>query len=134
MIWMDVALYINLQQLPAISERTISKPNDGTPFSPFEPITIKLLMMSPPMHYIDLPLAMWSEESLTVSNYLSPNAVSIIGLIFGLVAARFFMCEGYKWRMLGFVLFKIRDYMVRKLLNYLTGIINFLREIFKIKI
>ena len=53
LIWMDVALYINLQNLPSLKERLVDKAKPpGTPFSPFEPITIKLLMMCPPMHYI----------------------------------------------------------------------------------
>lgn len=112
LIWMDVALYVNLQQLPTLNERQSKKQlAEGIPFSPFHPISIKLLMTSPPLHYIDLPLAMWIEESMHVSNFFSANGVSMIGLFCGLVAARLFMCENYKWRLLGFAFFRMRDLM-----------------------
>ena len=110
LIWMDVALYINLQQLPPLKERLESKAKPpGTPFSPFEPITIKLLMMCPPMQYIDLPLATWIEDATQISIYVTPNMVSIFGCICGLIAARLFYYESYKLRLLGFVFFRIRD-------------------------
>ena len=35
--------------------------------------------------------------------------VSIFGLICGLLAARLFLCENYKLRLLGFVFFRMRD-------------------------
>ena len=100
LIWMDVALYINLQQLPPLNQRNIKRA-EGTPFSPFEPITMKLLMMPPFMHYIDLPLAQWLEDSLKISSFFTANTVSFVGLGFGLLAARLFMCQNYKWRVLG---------------------------------
>ena len=108
LIWMDVALYINLQQLPELSQRTENKVKNA-PFSPFDGITIKLVMMTPIMQYIDLPTSMWIEDAFQVSKYFTANAVSYLGLLFGLIAARLFMCETYKLRFLGFVFFRLRD-------------------------
>ena len=110
LIWMDVALYINLQKLPPLKSRLEATDAPvGTPFSPFDHITMKLLMMVPPMHYIDLPLANWIEEATEISTYVTPNMVSIFGCICGLIAARLFYYENYKLRLLGFVFFRLRD-------------------------
>ena len=115
LIWMDVALYINLQKLPTLKSRleATAKPV-GTPFSPFDPITMKLLMMVPPMHYIDLPLANWIEEATKLSTYVTPNMVSIFGCICGLIAARLFYYENYKLRLLGFVFFTLGAFISAK--------------------
>ena len=109
LIWMDVALYMNLQQLPPLNQRPNRIQSTGAlPFSPFShTISIKLVMMSPPMHYIDLPLAMCIEDAFTISNYFTANAVSIIGLCFGLIAARLFISK--KWHFLAFFINRIRD-------------------------
>ncbi len=106
--WMDMALFINLQQLPPLEKRLAPQDKDS-PFSPFDNISIKLLMMCPILHYIDLPIAMWIQDALIVSNYLTANAVSYIGVCCGLVAARLFMCDSYKIRLLGFAFYRLRD-------------------------
>ena len=64
LIWMDVALYIKLQQLLPYSQRPKTRPKDG-PFSPFEPITMKLLMNCPQEHYIHLPLGNFTKKKLS---------------------------------------------------------------------
>ena len=130
LIWMDVALYIKLQQLLPYSQRPKTRPKDG-PFSPFEPITMKLLMNCPQEHYIHLPLgnftkkncqkkgrnlkihisAVWFEDAIHISNYVTPNMVSLFGLFLGLCSARLFLSLGYKWRLLGFVFYFVRDFM-----------------------
>ena len=63
LIWMDVALYIKLQQLLPYSQRPKTRPKDG-PFSPFEPITMKLLMNCPQEHYIHLPLGNFTKKEI----------------------------------------------------------------------
>ncbi len=112
LLWMDVALYINLQQLKPLYQRPPDADLENKPFSPFQPLTIKLLMHCPPLQYIGLPLAVWFEDTVHVSHYMTPNTVSFIGLGLGLIAARFFMCESYKLRLFGIVLYKLRDFMV----------------------
>ena len=82
LIWMDVALYIKLQQLLPLSKRP-DRPRDG-PFSPFEPITIKLLMSCPMSQFVYLPLCDWFEAIFNVSPLATPNTISIIGLFLGM--------------------------------------------------
>ena len=79
---MDVALYIKLQQLLPLSKRP-DRPRDG-PFSPFEPITIKLLMSCPMSQFVYLPLCDWFEAIFNVSPLATPNTISIIGLFLGM--------------------------------------------------
>ena len=116
-MWMDVALYINLQQappLPALNQvpiRNISQPSNDYSYSPFYPLDIKLLFQGPTIHYIDESLAYWTVTYTNVSRVMSANAVSILGVVFAAVASRFFISDSLKIRQFGVVLFKIRDYL-----------------------
>ena len=111
LILMDVALYIRLQKLLPLNQRPNScLEGQCMPFLPNQPITIKVLMMAPSVQFINDPFCMWIEDTFTISDYFTANAISIIGLCFGLIAARLFMCStSKKWHFLAFFFNILRD-------------------------
>lgn len=112
-IWMDVALYVNLQQVPpkTPSDYKLLNVTEEFSYSPFYPITMKLLMEGPTIQYIDEPLAHLTVNKTSIHKFLSADVVSIIGVVFALAAARLIFSESLKVQQLGVLLFKIRDYM-----------------------
>ena len=111
-MWMDVALYINLQQIPPLQPdlKPIPMNYSDYSFSPFYPITIKLLVQGPTIHYIDEPLAYWTLAYTNIENIMSANTASIIGMFFALASAKLILSDSLRVRQLGVLLFKIRDY------------------------
>ena len=47
----------------------------------------------------------------SIAKWMSPNTVSIIGVIFSLAAARLVFSDSLRVRQLGVLLFKVRDYV-----------------------
>ncbi|TRY76889.1 hypothetical protein TCAL_09230 [Tigriopus californicus] len=112
-LWMDVALYINLQKVPPTSptvQPLQTNISDYT-YTPFYPITVKLLFQGPTIHYIDTPLGFWTVEYTNIAQWISANGVSIVGVFFAACAAKMFLSDSLKVRQLGVLMFKIRDFM-----------------------
>ena len=113
LLWMDVGFYLEVQQLPVrhVTHVTNSSqpPSDTSDYeySPFLPITVKLMMLSPTIQFIDEPLAYLTVYYTNVATYISPNAMSLIGVFVAAVAARFFVKEELKYRQFGVFLFKV---------------------------
>lgn len=109
---MDFTLYVSLQMFPTLGERRSSwQYEDIDVFSPFEPLTVKLLVLSPPLHYIDIPLAEYAVDNSGIFDLVVPNIMSVVGVAFGLAAALLLVSNSWKVRVLGVFLFKIRDFM-----------------------
>ena len=113
LLWMDVGFYLEVQQLPVrhVTHVTNSSqpPSDTSDYEyyPFLPITVKLMMLSPTIQFIDEPLAYLTVYYTNVATYISPNAMSLIGVFVAAVAARFFVKEELKYRQFGVFLFKV---------------------------
>ena len=110
LLWMDVGFYLEVQQLPVrhvLHMSNTSQPSDYE-YSPFLPITVKLMMLSPTIQFIDEPLAYLTVYYTNVATYISPNAISFIGVFVAAVAARFFVKEELKYRQFGVFLFKVK--------------------------
>jgi len=117
LLWMDVGLYLELQKFPArtpgnlqalISNRTTPSPYV---FSPFCPMTVKLLMLPATIQYVDEPLAYLTVHHTRIAEYMSPNQMSYLGVIVALVSAKFLAHSDIRYRHLGVLLFKVRDYI-----------------------
>ena len=65
-------------------------------------------MLSPTIQFIDEPLAYLTVYYTNVATYISPNAMSFIGVFVAAVAARFFVKEELKYRQFGVFLFKVK--------------------------
>ena len=87
LLYQDFTLYFRLQDLESLKERSITdtKINGKVVILSHQPITIKLLMSSPHVQYIYLPLSCLLENTLTISKYFTPNAISFVGTAFGLI-------------------------------------------------
>ena len=73
------------------------------------------------VQFIDEPLAYLTVYHTRVAEYISPNGMSFIGVIFGALAARFFIKEDLKYRQFGVFLFAVSSlYKTSKMMNYLT--------------
>lgn len=106
LLWMDVGFYLEVQQLPVrVSNNSDSEA--GFVYSPFGPITVKLLMLSATIQFIDEPLAYLTVYYTRVAEYFSPNAVSLLGVLVAAIAAKFFVKEELKYRQFGVLLFKV---------------------------
>lgn len=57
--------------------------------------------------FIDEPLAYLTVYHTRIAAYVSPNMMSFIGVIFGALAARFFIKEDLKYRQFGVLLFAV---------------------------
>jgi len=115
LLWMDVGFYLELQKMAPRSPNIPQAPNlnISTPYlySPFHPITVKLLMLPPTIQFIDEPLSYLTVHYTSISEYISPNAMSLCGVAVAALAARFFVKEELRYRQAGVLLFKIRDYI-----------------------
>ena len=107
LLWMDVGFYLEVQQLPVRVSNNNSESEAGFVYSPFGPITVKLLMLSATIQFIDEPLAYLTVYHTRVAEYFSPNAVSLLGVLVAAIAAKFFVNEELKYRQFGVLLFKV---------------------------
>ena len=106
LLWMDVGFYLEVQQLP-VRVSNNSESEAGFVYSPFGPITVKLLMLSATIQFIDEPLAYLTVYYTRVAEYFSANAVSLLGVLVAAIAAKFFVNEELKYRQFGVLLFKV---------------------------
>ncbi len=81
-MWMDVALYINLQKMPVLPgpNVTANKQNEvSNSFSPVYPVHVKQLMLGPISHYVYSSLGHGIVTSTNVASYFTADAVSAVG-------------------------------------------------------
>lgn len=118
-MWMDVALYYHIQaREPAVPE-PVSKDHDGDHhyqglFSPFNGLTVKMMMIDPANHYIHTPAAVIFNEVLhfsTTFTFITPNMISISHVLVAMVAARFFASESLLMRQVGVAIFEVRTFL-----------------------
>ncbi len=125
-MWMDVALYINLQQMQPLPPPQDSNSNNNnsqsnaTPparmgpsgsFSPVYPVHVKQLMQGPVSHYVLNSLGHWIVTYTDVAVYLTADAVSSIGLFFALISGRLITSDSLRARQLGVLFWQLRDLM-----------------------
>ncbi len=111
-MWMDVALYINLQQSSPL--RNGSRSAIGTTsksYSPFYPMTIKSLFQGPTMQYIDESLVHWTVTETHLAAWVTADFVSVLGVVMAFIAARLFCSDSLRVRQIGVIFFKLRDYL-----------------------
>ena len=100
--WLDLELYISLQ-------RSSCTTNSSSPA-----LSVKYLLQPPTIHYVELPLSEALERSLSLSDFLSPNSVSLAGVVLGLLSA-LLICRGARTTvLLGVLLYKVLSSFVRQ--------------------
>jgi len=68
-------------------------------------------MLPPSNQYVDEPLGYFTVKNTAIAEYISPNAASLIGVGVAIVSARLMANPEIKYRHLGVLLFKVRDYI-----------------------
>ena len=97
--WLDIALFITLHFCANIPGESIMSSS----------ISVKSIMLPPTVHYMDDPISEWLELHFSLSLFFSPNFVSLLGVLFGLMSA-WLVTKGTRSTILGAVfLYKIRD-------------------------
>lgn len=127
-IWMDIALYVNLQrwtppaqtiehQNKTINEKitlnsVIDKNNKQDPFSTFNPLTVKLIMIDHMTHYVHDILARFLVDFMGLARlfpWMSANFVSFAGLFLAMIGSKLMISDNLMHRQLGAVLFECRN-------------------------
>jgi len=98
--WLDIALYISIQSCSSNNGHTKNTS-----------ISVKSVMQPPTVDYLDIPISKYLELQLSLSNVVTPNFISFLGVAFGLLSS-WFISYGTRPRViLGILLYKVRDLM-----------------------
>lgn len=113
-IWMDIALFYNLQryQAPPIDKKNETKQTDVDPFSTFNPLTVKLIMIDHFSHYVHDILARFLVDTMHLARlfpWVTANLVSFAGLFLALIGSRLTVSDNLSYRQLGALLFEFRN-------------------------
>lgn len=105
---MDIILYCSLENTTLIDQK-----HEGS-YSPFHPLSTKLLMSDPIQHYIINPTSEFFDEITKFSKifyFISPNMISFTHLSMSLIAAKFVSSDNLKTRRLGVLLYQFRTWL-----------------------
>lgn len=121
-IWMDIALFVNLQRWqppPIYTNQTTrgilaqAKPlKNIDPFSTFNPLTVKLIMIDHMTHYVHDISARFLVDYMGLARlfyWMSANCVSFIGLFMAFVGSVLTISDNLMYRQLGALLFECRN-------------------------
>lgn len=109
-IVMDVHLYFTLQATTLVDAKP---PADGH-FSPFQPLTVKLLMTDPFNHYILTTSAEYFDEITSFSKvffFITPNMISFTHLTISFISAKLVSSENLSTRRYGVLLYQLRSWL-----------------------
>lgn len=114
-LWMDVALYYQIQTLQPSGPVT-SKPTTKSHslFSPFSGLSVKMMMMDQVNNYIHTPLAHIFNQVTSFSDvfyFITPNMVSFTGVLFALAAAKCVSSENLSMHYVAVLLFQVRTWL-----------------------
>jgi len=106
---MDTHLYFALQRISLVHQEP-----PQTAWSPFHPLSVKLIMTDPYNHYIIGPTAEYFDDLTGFSKtfyFITPNMISITHVIMSLVSARMVSSESLATRRGGILLYQFRSWL-----------------------
>lgn len=108
---MDAILYSTLQSVPDfIHEKKVP----GTMWSPFRPLSVKLIMQDPTTHYVLTPLSEYFNEITRFSDvfyFITPNMITFTHLTLSFVSAKFIVSDSLKSRRIGVLIYELRSWL-----------------------
>ncbi|XP_060605956.1 ceramide phosphoethanolamine synthase-like [Ruditapes philippinarum] len=109
-ISMDTHLYFTVQEMSLV------KQDPAVPgfFSPFKPLSMKLLMTDPVNHYIIGPTAEYFDEITHFSKvfyFVTPNMISITHVMVSMVSAKMVSSEHLSNRRIAVLLYEFRSWL-----------------------
>lgn len=123
---MDILLYKHVQEIPPVfrsnwttdnltAESTASvNEDDHKVYSPFEGISVKMMMMDQPNDYIHIPMATIFNKVTHFSEifyFITPNMISLVSILPALLSAKFVTSNILLNRQIGVLLFEFRNFM-----------------------
>jgi len=106
---MDVILYSTIQSVDSL---VTEKKAPGQSWSPFRPLSVKLIMQDPTTHYIITPISEYFNEFTHFSDvfyFITPNMITFTHLALSFVSAKLVFSDSLKSRRIGCVIFEIRS-------------------------
>lgn len=126
-IWMDIALFVNLQRWspPPIESTSTSLRTTTTrnatiklvntkidPFTVFNPLTVKLVMIDHMTHYVHDIVARFLVDFMGLAAmfpWMSANIVSFLGVVSALIGSYLMVSDHLMYRQVGALLFECRN-------------------------
>lgn len=105
---MDILVYQSLQTLTLLNQDT----SGG--YSPLRPLSVKLLMLDHVDHYVYNPIAelvFYLFEPTGVYFILTPNVISVCGLILGFVSGKLVSMDSLYHRRIGVLIYQYRMWL-----------------------
>ncbi|XP_033743090.1 ceramide phosphoethanolamine synthase-like isoform X2 [Pecten maximus] len=102
---MDIVLYMTLQSTALVDQEKT------TSYSPFGPLSVKLLMTAPTNHYIISLTTEYFDEYTQFSRifyFITPNMISATHLALGFLSGKFVTSESLRRRRIGVLIFELR--------------------------
>lgn len=107
---MDGMLYSTLQSIPDL----VNEKKTSGGWSPFNPLTVKLLMTDPTTHYIITPLSENIDDITKFSKifyFITPNMITFTHLVIACVSAKFIVSDSIQSRRIGVLLYEVRTFL-----------------------
>lgn len=107
---MDCILFSTFLSVDLVNEKKVV----GTDWSPFHPLSVKLLMTDHTTHYVITPLSEYFDKITKFSKifyFITPNMITITHLIVGFVAAKFVFSDSLHSRRIGVILYEFRSFL-----------------------
>lgn len=107
---MDTILYVKFQAVELWKEKKV----DGDIWSPFKPLSAKIIMSDHVTHYILTPMSEYFNHITKFSEifyFITPNMISFTHLFVGFLSAKFVYSESLHNRRIGVLLFEFRIFL-----------------------
>ncbi|XP_037527754.1 ceramide phosphoethanolamine synthase [Rhipicephalus sanguineus] len=111
-LWMDVALYHRIQSLQLVGPSPTPAPSSL--FSPFTGLSVKMMMLDQVNNYIHAPLANLFDRVTRFTEvfyFITPNMISVAGVVSALAAAKVVTAESLAMQRLAVLLMTLRTFL-----------------------
>lgn len=109
-LWMDVALYHRIQSLKLVGPT----PEPPGHFSPFRGLSVKMMMLDHVNNYVAVPLAYLFDRVTRFTEvfyFVTPNMISLAGVVCAMAAAKLVTSESLAMRQLAVLFMTLRTFM-----------------------
>ncbi|XP_075528652.1 ceramide phosphoethanolamine synthase isoform X1 [Dermacentor variabilis] len=111
-LWMDVALYHRIQSLQLAGPTPAPAPSRL--FSPFTGLSVKMMMLDQVNNYVHAPLANLFDRVTRFTEvfyFITPNMISVAGVVSALAAAKVVTAESLAMQRLAVLLMTLRTFL-----------------------
>jgi len=105
---MDITLYRTIQSVNLVNEHR----TPGELWSPFRPLSVKLIMQDPTTHYVLTPISEYFNEITHFSQvfyFITPNMVTFTHVFLAIISIKFLYSDSLKSRRIGVLIYEARS-------------------------